>query len=87
MRAVLVLLLLLAAVVFASYYSSALRPYWEGRLPQVIACLREGEFREAASAMVHERSVTPPPPSMTVTPSPASPDTSESSAPNSSHRQ
>jgi hypothetical protein len=86
MRAVLLLLLLLAVVLFASFYGSALRPYWEERLPQVVACLREGEFREAASAMVHERPAEAPP-SMTVTPSPAAPDTCQGPAPNSSYRQ
>jgi hypothetical protein len=77
MRAVLLLLLLLAVVVFASFYGSALRPYWEERLPRVMSCASHGEFREAASAMVGEEAAgTPPPPSMTVTTSSSEPDTS-----------
>jgi hypothetical protein len=90
MRAILFLLLILAAIVFASFYGSALRPYWEERLPRVVSLVGEGEFREAASAMVDEDAEERPPPSMVVTPStdePAEPDTCESPPPVSYHRQ
>lgn len=54
MRALLFLLLILAVIVFVSFFGDALRPYWEGRLPRVASHLGRGEFHEAASAMVDE---------------------------------
>ncbi len=78
MRAILVLLLILAAIVFVSFYGTSLRPYWEDRLPRVATHLSDGEFREAASAMVDEAEDTPPSTMVVATsPSePAEPDTS-----------
>jgi hypothetical protein len=77
MRAVLLLLLILAAIVFVSFYGDALRPYWQERLPRVASHVGRGQFREAASAMVDEEAAeTPPPPSMIVTTSSSEPDTS-----------
>jgi len=78
MRAVLFLLLFLAVIVFVSFYGSSLRPYWEERLPRVASHLGEGEFHEAASAMVDEQEDAPVS-SMVVATSPnhqAEPDTS-----------
>jgi hypothetical protein len=54
MRAVLFLLLILAVIVFLSFYGSSLRPYWEGRLPRVVSHLGDGALRDAARAMVEE---------------------------------
>jgi hypothetical protein len=79
MRAALFLLLILAVIVFVSFYGDALRPYWEERLPRVASHLGEGDFREAASAMVDEEVPEPPPPSMIVTTTPSEPDTSRES--------
>ena len=78
MRAILFLLLVLAVVAFVSLYDSALRPYWTDRLPRVTSHLSDGEFREAASAMVDEAEDTPPSAMVVTTSSsePASPDTS-----------
>jgi hypothetical protein len=42
--------LLLAAITMISLYRPALVPYWESRLPAVVSELKEGRFREAASA-------------------------------------
>ena len=78
MRAILLLLLILAAVAFASLYHSALRPYWDERLPRVMSHLGAGEFREAASAMVDEAGDAPAP-AMSVTTSSARPDTFDQS--------
>ena len=78
MRAGLLLLLLLAVIAFVSFYGSALRPYWEHRLPRVVSHVSEGEFREAASAMVEDLEDAPAP-SMVVASKPnatAEPDTS-----------
>ena len=77
MRAILVLLLILAAIVFVSFYGSSLRPYWEDRLPRVTSHLSDGEFREAASAMVDEIEDVPPSAMVVATSSsePAKPDT------------
>lgn len=60
MRAILFLLLVLAVVAFVSLYESALRPYWTARMPRVTSHLSDGEFREAASAMVDEVDDAPP---------------------------
>jgi hypothetical protein len=79
MRAVLVLLLILAAIVFVSFYGDALRPYWQERLPRVAGHLGEGDLRQAASAMVEEPEEEAPPSSMVVATTPnhqAEPDTS-----------
>jgi hypothetical protein len=59
MRALLLLLLVLAVIVFVSFYGDALRPYWEGRLPRVASHLGRGDFREAASAMVDKHEDAP----------------------------
>ena len=79
MRAVLVLLLILAAIVFVSFYGDALRPYWQERLPRVASHVGRGQFREAASAMVDEEVEAPPTSSMVVTTSPSESDTSRQS--------
>lgn len=73
MRAILFLLLILAVIVFVSFYGSALRPYWEERLPRVVSRLGEGEFREAASAMVEDEVDEASPPSMIVATTPGEP--------------
>jgi hypothetical protein len=88
MRAILLLLLLLVVTTFVSFFGSALRPYWEERLPRVASHLGRGEFREAASAMVDEEIEEAEPSSMIVTTSPSEADTSHAArGPDSSRNE
>jgi hypothetical protein len=85
MKAMLFLLLILAVIVFVSFYGSSLRPYWEERLPRVASHLGEGDFREAASAMVDEPDDAPVS-SMVVETSSSEPDTLSDAADTSTTR-
>ena len=52
MRAILLLVLLLAVLALFSFYEP-LTPYWKSRLPAVMSCLDEGRYKDAlAAAMV-----------------------------------
>ena len=52
MRALLLLVLLLAMLALFSYHEP-LTPYWKNRFPAVMECLDEGRYRDAlAAAMV-----------------------------------
>jgi hypothetical protein len=46
MRALILLVLLLALIALFSFHEP-LRPYWEQRLPAVMECLDEGRYRDA----------------------------------------
>jgi hypothetical protein len=48
-RAMLLLVLLLALIALFSFYEP-LRPYWEERLPAVVKCLNEGRYSDAWAA-------------------------------------
>lgn len=50
MRAMLLLLLLLAIVAFLSFQETDIGPYWRGRMPGVKTALKEGRFRDAITA-------------------------------------
>ena len=50
MRAMLLLLLLLAIAAFLSFQETDIGPYWQGRLPGVKTALKEGRFRDAIAA-------------------------------------
>lgn len=52
MRALLLIILLLAVVTIVSLYEPALVPYWGERMPTVLSSLSEGRFRDALSAAV-----------------------------------
>ena len=52
MRAMLFLLLMLAIIFAISMKENAVFPYWQGRLPQITTCLKEGRFRDAVAAAV-----------------------------------
>ena len=49
-KAMLLLLLLLAIVAFFSFQETDVGPYWKGRLPGVRTALKEGRFRDAITA-------------------------------------
>lgn len=49
MRAIILLVLLLAIIALFSYHEP-LRPYWEERGPAVMKCLDEGRYRDAWAA-------------------------------------
>jgi hypothetical protein len=49
MRAIILLVLLLALLAVFSYHEP-LRPYWEDRFPAVMQCLDEGRYRDAWAA-------------------------------------
>lgn len=49
MRAMVLLVLLLALIAFVSFRES-LVPYWQARLPAVMSCLDEGRFGDALDA-------------------------------------
>ncbi len=52
MRAMLLLVLLLAVLALFSFYEP-LTPYWKNRFPAVMSCLDEGRYKDAlAAAMV-----------------------------------
>ncbi len=52
MRAILLLVLLLAVLALFSFYEP-LTPYWKNRFPAVMSCLDEGRYKDAlAAAMV-----------------------------------
>ncbi len=52
MRAMLLLLLMLAIIFAISMKENAVFPYWQGRLPQITTCLKEGRIRDAIAAAV-----------------------------------
>jgi hypothetical protein len=49
MRAMILLVLLLALVALFSFYEP-LRPYWEQRFPAIMECLNDGRYRDAWEA-------------------------------------
>jgi len=49
MRAMILLVLLLALIALFSFHEP-LRPYWEARLPVVMQCLDEGRYSDAWAA-------------------------------------
>jgi hypothetical protein len=61
MRAMMLLVLLLALIALFSFYEP-LRPYWEQRFPAIMECLNEGRYRDAwAAATAGEPSGTKSP--------------------------
>ena len=49
MRAMILLVLLLALIALFSFHEP-LRPYWESRFPAIMQCLDEGRYRDAWAA-------------------------------------
>ena len=47
MRALLLLVLLLAVIALVSFYQPAVLPYWGGRLSEIAALVGDGKFDEA----------------------------------------
>jgi hypothetical protein len=61
MRAMILLVLLLALIALFSFHEP-LRPYWESRFPAVAQCLNEGRYRDAwAAATAADPPGTPSP--------------------------
>ncbi|MFH1689199.1 MAG: hypothetical protein ABIE42_03045 [Candidatus Eisenbacteria bacterium] len=48
----LLLLLMIAILAAISMKESAVFPYWQGRLPHIATCIKEGRIRDAVSAAV-----------------------------------
>ena len=55
MRALLLLLLMIAVLAAVSMQESAVFPYWQGRLPQITTCLKEGRIKDAIAVAVKAR--------------------------------